>query len=191
MQVPIVHLTKRIKIMFKEYVEKQNIDLLIISKNKVLQVPGRSSANAFYVKSGLLRSYKIDDNGKIHILMFAPEGWIISDIESHILSSPSELFIDALEDSEIYKISEFNPASFAQTDKNNLQLIEKLVKRIAVMQRRLLLLMGSTAKQRYEEFLLTYPQLVNRVPLKMIASYLGITPEALSNIRSKMRKQSD
>lgn len=177
--------------MFEEYFENQNIEPVKISKNEVLHTPGNDPANAFYVKSGLLRSYKIDDNGKIHILMFAPEGWIISDIESHILSSPSELFIDALEDSEIIKISKFNPASFAQVDKNNLQLIEKLVRRIAVLQRRLVLLMSSTAKQRYEEFLSTYPQLLNRVPQKMIASYLGITPEALSNIRGRMRKNSD
>jgi len=57
------------------------------------------------------------------------------------------------------------------------------------LQRRVLLLMSASAMQRYAHFIETYPQLTNRVSLKMIASYLGITPEALSNIRSKMRKQ--
>lgn len=175
--------------MFDDYFKKHENDLLQINKNQVLQVPGSIPAQAFYVKKGLLRSYKIDDSGKIHILMFAPEGWIISDIESHILSSPSNLYIDALEDSEVIKIKKFDLNFFSQVEKSNNQLIEKLVRRIAVLQKRVVLLMSSTAKQRYEHFISTYPQLTNRVPLKMIASYLGITPEALSTIRSKMRDQ--
>lgn len=175
--------------MFEDYFDKQENEVLKINKNQVLQEPGRNPARAFYVKKGLLRSYKIDNNGKSHILMFAPEGWIISDIESHILSTPSELYIDALEDSEVIKIKKFDLTFFSQVEKNNNQLIEKLVRRIAVLQKRVVLLMSSPAKQRYEHFLSTYPQLTNRIPLKMIASYLGITPEALSNIRSKMRNQ--
>jgi len=66
----------------------------------------------------------------------------------------------------------------------------KLFKRVGVLQKRVIMLMSATARQRYEHFLETYPQLVNRIPLKLIASYLGITPEALSNIRSKMRNQN-
>jgi CRP-like cAMP-binding protein len=50
------------------------------------------------------------------------------------------------------------------------------------------MLMSSTAKERYEFFLETYPELPNRVPQRMIASYLGITPEALSKIRGKIAK---
>lgn len=175
--------------MFEEYFEKQNTITLKISKNQILQVPGRIASKAYYVKSGLLRSYLIDDNGKIHIFMFAPEGWIISDIESHTLSVPTELFIDALEDSEIIQINQITVDTFTSDNKSHTQVIEKLFRRIAVLQKRVILLMTATAKHRYEHFLETYPQLVNRVPLKMIASYLGITPEALSNIRSKMRKQ--
>ena len=67
--------------------------------------------------------------------------------------------------------------------------IKRLFKRIAVLQKRVVLFMSATAKQRYEHFLETYPQLVNRVSLKMISSYLGITPEALSNIRRKIHNQ--
>ena len=175
--------------MFEEYFENHKISSLKISKNQILQEPGSVASKAYFVKSGLLRSYLIDSNGKIHIFMFAPEGWIISDIESHTLSVPTELFIDALEDSEIIQINQITADTFTSVNKDNTQVIKKLFRRIAVLQKRVILLMSSTAKQRYEHFLETYPQLVNRVPLKMIASYLGITPEALSNIRGKMRKQ--
>ncbi len=172
----------------KQYFESNESTLKEIKKNHILQMPGVVASKAYYVKNGLLRSYAIDDNAKVHIYMFAPEGWVISDTESHVLSVPSELFIDALEDSEIYEINQLPIEIQRVNGSENLELIQKLFRRIAVLQRRVLLLMSASAKQRYEHFIETYPQLTNRVPLKMIASYLGITPEALSNIRSKMRK---
>jgi hypothetical protein len=64
---------------------------------------------------------------------------------------------------------------------------EKLSKRIAVLQKRVIMLMSATAWERYQDFLDTYPNIVQRVPQKMIASYLGITPEALSSLRAKKK----
>jgi len=171
----------------EQYFESNDSSLKQIKKNHILQMPGTNASKAYYVKSGLLRSYAIDDNGKVHIFMFAPEGWVISDIESHEMSMPSELFIDVLEDSEVIEIDRESIEIQRVRTSENIKVTKKLFRRIAVLQRRVLLLMSATAKQRYEHFIDTYPQLTNRVSLKMIASYLGITPEALSNIRSKMR----
>lgn len=171
------------------------IDLLIedaivkkAKKGDFLQYQGATVIKAYFVKSGLLRSYTIDDNGKEHVFMFAPEGWLISDIHSHTLSEPAELFIDAMEDTEYFEISQdyFNNAKLDRD-----ATINKLLRRVSVLQKRVILLMSANAKQRYEHFIETYPQLINRVPQKMIASYLGITPEALSNIRSKIKKQKN
>ena len=64
--------------------------------------------------------------------------------------------------------------------KKNVNLLSR---RFAVLQRRVILLMSASAKERYELFLETYPKIPNRVPQRMIASYLGITPQALSTIR--------
>ena len=175
--------------MFEEYFKSNQKTVRKLSKSDMLQTPGVIATKAFYVKSGLLRSYTIDDNGKIHIFMFAPEGWIISDIESHTLSKPTEFYIDALEDSEIVEFSNIDPETFKKANERNPEIIDKLFRRIAVLQRRVILLMSAPAKVRYEHFIETYPQLANRVPLKMIASYLGITPEALSNIRNKLKNQ--
>jgi CRP-like cAMP-binding protein len=66
--------------------------------------------------------------------------------------------------------------------------ISRLMKRISVLQRRVIMLMSATALQRYNDFLEMYPNIVQRVPQKMIASYLGITPEALSKIRGQLAK---
>ena len=64
-----------------------------------------------------------------------------------------------------------------------------MARRIAVLQRRVIMLMSASAQKRYERFLETYPDLPTRVPQRMIASYLGITPQALSTIRAKMAQK--
>lgn len=173
---------------FDRYFHQAKWKTRTVKKNELIQEAGRVSSKMYYVKSGLLRSYTIDDNGKVHIYTFVPEGWVVSDLESDLFHKPSDLYIDAIEDTVIVEINELTTSWLTQLDeKDKAEIIHVLYKRVAVLQRRVLLLMSATAMQRYEHFIDTYPQLINRVPLKMIASYLGITPEALSNIRSKMR----
>ena len=157
-------------------------------KGDVLQREGKNYSQTFFVKKGLLRSYTIDDKGKEHIFMFAPEGWMIADIESQEFNQPARLFIDCIEDSEVIAIDK---SFFYKVELSKEQLnrnINLLSRRIAILQRRVIMLMSATAKDRYELFLETYPELPNRVPQRMIASYVGITPEALSKIRGKIAK---
>ena len=71
------------------------------NKGDILQREGENCSSAFFVKKGLLRSYTIDDKGKEHIFMFAPESWVIADIESHQFNQPAKLFIDCVEESEV------------------------------------------------------------------------------------------
>lgn len=104
--------------------------------------------------------------------MFAPEGWIIADNVSP--NEHCDLFIDALEDSIVIQKEKELSAEHE---------IEKLIKRLGVLQKRVIMLMSAPAIKRYEHFISTYPEIVQRVPQKMIASYLGITPQALSTLR--------
>lgn len=110
--------------------------------------------------------------------MFAPENWIITDnCEGDI---PCDLFIDAIEDSTI-----------TVTEKDFTKLTsdrKSLIKRINVLQKRVIMLMSSAAIERYQHFVETYPDIIQRVPQRMIASYLGITPEALSRLRKEILK---
>ena len=151
-----------------------------VKKGEILQKAGELNSKGYYVKSGLLRSYSIDEKGKEHIFMFAPEDWTIADYATK--DEPTKLFIDALEDSVLVQ---------AEKDFSNIKTenVIKLVKRANVLQNRIIMLMSSPAIERYEHFVATYPNIIQRVPQRMIASYLGITPEALSTVKRKRRNK--
>jgi CRP-like cAMP-binding protein len=120
--------------------------------------------------------------------MFAPEGWIIADVEAIEFNEPVQLFIDCLEDSEVII---FDKDCLFKADLSKEKIVENaqlLYRRIGKLQRRVLMLMDSPAIDRYNYFLKTYPALANRVPQRMIASYLGITPQALSKIRGQITR---
>lgn len=156
-----------------------------IPKGYVLQRNGDIGGKAFFVKSGCLRSYAIDEKDKEHIFMFAPEGWIITDVETVVSKGPAQLYIDAIEDSEIEVL---DVAVVSLTNIATPFMLQKLNKRISVLQKRIIMLMSATLQERYLHFLETYPDIVQRVPQKMIASYLGVTPEALSKARGDLSK---
>ncbi|MEL7124225.1 MAG: Crp/Fnr family transcriptional regulator [Bacteroidota bacterium] len=151
---------------------------ITVNKGQILQRKGDLNSKVYQVQSGLLRSYSIDDKGKEHVYMFAPENWIIADSVSP--KTPCDLFIDALEDSVVI-----------QKEKDTLPTsdTEKFINRLEVLQKRIISLMSSSAIERYDHFLETYTDIVQRVSQRMIASYLGVTPEALSNAkRLRIRK---
>ncbi|MEM9921145.1 MAG: Crp/Fnr family transcriptional regulator [Bacteroidota bacterium] len=154
------------------------MEKITIKKGQFLQRKGERSTRVYIVLSGLLRSYSIDNKGKEHIFMFAPEHWTIAD--SNPPDMPSELYIDAIENSTLIAV-EKNEES---------PNIEKILRRINVLQKRIILLMSASAIERYEHFIETYPDIVQRVPQRMIASYLGITPEALSKVKGQRRKKT-
>jgi CRP-like cAMP-binding protein len=188
--ISIIDSFKLINILTTEQIEQVK-DLIItkrVSKGQVLLRKSDVSAKVFFVKKGCLRSYSIDEKGKEHIFMFAPEGWIAGDITQYE-NTPSDLFVDAIEDSEIEIIDRrFFDLIASLTPKSNVVAYEKTIKRIAVLQKRVIMLMSATAWERYQDFLDTYPNIIQRVPQRMIASYLGITPEALSKLRGDMTK---
>lgn len=112
--------------------------------------------------------------------MFAPEGGIMGDAVDG--SIRTELTIDAIEDSELIVREkdlerDGTPSGF-----------RGLTRRVLVLQRRIIMMMSVSAIERYEHFEKTYPELVQRVPQKMIASYLGITPEGLSKVKTNRIK---
>lgn len=146
-----------------------------VEKDEILQYAGDLNSRVYEVETGLLRSYTIDEKGKEHIFMFAPAGWIIAD--SQPPDAPCDLYIDALEDSTVI-------VSEKRSDPNEMET-GKLVRRISVLQKRVIMLMSARAIERYDAFVETYPDIVQRVPQHMIASYIGVTPEALSTVKSE------
>lgn len=164
-----------------------------VKRGTQIQKEGDKVLQIYVVRKGLLRSYTIDEKGKNHTYMFAPEGWIVSDVEAQIYNKRTKFYIDCLEDSEleIINISQNNTFFEVSNDSDKTAQINSLLKRVAVLQRRVIMLLSASAKERYLDFLDTYPNISQRVPQKMIASYLGITPEALSKIKSDVVKSDD
>lgn len=181
---------------FKDSDSSSGIDVLkkatvtkSFKKGKILQRQGEASTKIYFVKKGVLRSYAIDEKGKEHIFMFASEGWIMADGAGY--NSSAELFIDIIEDAEVDILDKklFHETIVSIQDLN--ERVNSLIKRVSVLQKRVIMLMSASAIERYEHFVETYPQIVQRVPQKMIASYLGITPEALSKVKGdRARKKS-
>jgi CRP-like cAMP-binding protein len=165
----------------------KKVEFRNIEKGEVLLRPGEICRHSFFVENGLLRSYTVDDAGKEHIIQFGSENWIVSDRSSAFFNEPSDLFIDAIEDTEVVLISSdfINEASEISSSFRNYNQIA-LQNHIRHQQKRINLLLSASAERRYMNFIKLYPDLTLRVPQWMIASYLGITPESLSRVRKEL-----
>jgi len=143
-------------------------------------------SEAFVVK-GLFKVYHIDQNGFVQVLYFAMEDWWLTDIDSFTNQKPSQLFIEALEDSEVLAISK-RDKDFAYETIPALDKLYRIMtqKTHVALQRRMIDNLSKTADQRYVEFIEKYPQLGQRLSNIEIASYLGISHEFLSKIRKKI-----
>lgn len=142
-----------------------------------------------FVVRGCLRMYKIDDKGGTHILQFAAENNWITDLGSFYSEKPSELTIDALEDTMVLKIGHDDLIALYTDAPKFHRIFRVLIENSYVsLQKRLLLTISSTAEDRYQYFMDTYPHLVNRLSQIQIASFLGITAEFLSRLRNKRSK---
>ena len=144
-----------------------------------------------FIVRGCLRMYKVDDKGNTHILQFAAENWWLSNIGSFHERKPSELNIDALEDTMVLQISHENLLLLYTNAPKFDRIFRVLIENSFVsLQKRLLQNISSTAEERYNSFLDSYSHLTNRLPQTQIASFLGITPEFLSRLRNKQTKKS-
>lgn len=158
-----------------------------ISKGTVLLRQGEVCKFGCKVIKGCLKSYLIDNDGKEHIMQFAPEGWLITEMNSLLYDVPSSINIEAIEDSEVYwlqgkKMDIWDHA----TREELLEQINLLTRNIIAANKRTRMLLSSISEERYLDFIETYPTLAQRLPLKLIAAYIGITPEYLSEIRRKV-----
>lgn len=162
-----------------------------VKRNEILLSEGQVCHYTFFVGKGLLRFYSIDEEGKIHIIQFAPENWFISDRGSVYFQQPSAFFIDAIEDTTVILLDQhfYEEASKISPEFRNYN--EYLLQNhVRSLQNRINLLIGASATKRYLDFIKLYSDLTSRVPQWMIASYLGITPESLSRVRKDLTKET-
>jgi CRP-like cAMP-binding protein len=184
---------------FQQYLKKQmgltgpqveelipRLNIKIFSKNALLLLPGETHSYAYFVEKGLLRSYSIDETGKQHIIQFAPENWIISDRGSLFFNEPSKLIIEAIEETTVIVLDHHYTDYVSGLPGYHKKIEMILQNHIWYLQHRIDSLLGAPAEARYLEFIQRYPNLTQRVPQWMIASYLGITPESLSRVRKEL-----
>lgn len=155
-----------------------------VAKGTILLREGEVCQHVIFVTGGCLRSYVVDKNGKEHILQFAPENWWISDQSSLKKQEPAMFYIDVIQDSEVLITERDFNEKFAEILPAGGDLLQSLfMNSYKAMQKRLINLLSASAEERYLDFIRTYPTIALHAPQKMIASYLGITPESLSRIR--------
>lgn len=141
--------------------------------------------SAFIVK-GALRLYTVDDRDVEHTLQLAIENWWITDWESWVTLTPSIYNIDAWEDSEMLLITRAKGIELVQNFPAFNEMVRKMDENRAIaVQKRLTASISLSAEKRYADFLQQYPDLIQRFPQHIIASYLGIAKETLSRIRKQ------
>lgn len=175
-----------------EYKELEHLVYSFESKKGTILLKENQVCNkAFFVCKGLLRSYTVDEIGKSHIIQFASENWWIADRSSFYFDEPSELFIDVIEDAEIVYINKEFIKNAEKLSKNFASFNSlALQKNIRQMQKRINYLLAATAEKKYLDFIETHREITYRLPLQMIASYLGITPESLSRVRKELARKN-
>ena len=156
----------------------------------ILLNAGEVATCTYFVNSGILRSFNINDNIIEHVLHFACEGWWIGDMYSYISGKPGNLFLEVLEDAEVVIITKENQQQLYQEIPKLERFFRILAENSLVShQERLMDNLSLTAEERFEKFCSKYPTLIQKVPQKHIASYIGVTPEFFSKMKSRLLKK--
>jgi CRP-like cAMP-binding protein len=157
-----------------------------VKRKQYVEQPGVVSKYRTYVVEGALRAYFIGDDGQEYTISLAVDDWWIGDPGSFLFQEPATLYIEAIEDSTLIQWSYESEQLFLEKIPQFPLVMMQRWQRTAVMvQRRVISNLSMTAEERYEEFARKYPTFVQRIPLYIIASYLGMTREFLSRIRNQ------
>ncbi|HHC78272.1 MAG TPA: Crp/Fnr family transcriptional regulator [Flavobacteriia bacterium] len=164
------------KIVYRKYLKNQ----YIVQQGDVCRHEG-------FITSGCTKMFYIDANGQEHIVMFSIEDWWVSDMGSFITQTPADYHIQCIENTELIQFSyETIEGLYLEIPKLE-RFFRKIVERsIVAFQKRIVRNFSLSAKERYLVFKKNYPNIEQRIPQYMIASYLGITKEFLSKIKSQL-----
>ena len=178
----VIDLSEREVEIFKSYTETHQF-----KKKEFLLQEGKVCKSLYFVEKGCLRMYFINKKGVEQITQFALDGWWISDYQSFMNNMPSEYYIQTIEESRILSIDNQN-LNLILVELPQLERYLRLMmqKAVAGAQIRSRLLYEMSKEEFYVHFSTSFPEFMKRVPQYMIASYLGLTPEYLSELRKKI-----
>ncbi|MDX1585352.1 MAG: Crp/Fnr family transcriptional regulator [Balneolaceae bacterium] len=158
-------------------------------KRQFLLQQGDVCRELAFVEKGALCSYSVDSKGNQHVQRFAFEGWWIADLQSFFTNKSSTMNIEVLEQCELLMLDQKNHHSLLE----EIPAYERyhriiLQNAYVALQQRVENALGLTAEEKYARLIEHNPEFMNRVPLNLVASYLGMSPETLSRVRSQMSK---
>ena len=159
----------------------------IIKKGEILIHPGDTVNSQYYILDGCLRAFHTNKQGKEYTIQFGIKDWWMSDFTAFFSGEKAILTVEALEDSTIYEINRKDKKLlYDQIPKIDRFFRKKLERAFAAFQKRILGGISKSAKERYIDFIATYPEIEKYLKNYHIASFLGITTESLSRIRKEM-----
>lgn len=168
--------------LFLSLLETRNI-----KSKQFLFEEGQICKHSTFVINGCLKGFTVDKNGFEHILNFAAPGWWIADMYSLLSQQPGQLNIQASSPSEVLLLSKTNQEKLYREVPKFERFFRILTENsLVAYQQRVLDNLSLSAEERYEHFCQKYPSLVQTLPQKEIASYIGVTPEFFSKMRSRL-----
>jgi CRP-like cAMP-binding protein len=164
------------KVVFRSYL-----------KDQYISQQGDISKSVNFIIAGCTKTFYVDLEGQEHIVMFSIEDWWTSDLGSFITQTPSDFNVQCIERTELIQFTYDNLEALYKEIPKLERLFRKIVERAFVAsQKRIIRNFSLTAKARYQIFKTSNPKIDQRVPQYMIASYLGVTKEFLSKIKSQI-----
>lgn len=159
-------------------------------KGETLLSAGQIVPYQYYVRSGCLRTYYLDESGKEHTIQFAVNDWWISDYTAFFTGGRSMLYIECIQQAAIFQLSkESMEQLYVEVPAIETFFRIKMERFFASFQKRILSDLAMSAKDKYERFIKTYPQIEQTIKNYHLASYLGITTESLSRIRKELSQK--
>ena len=159
-----------------------------VRKNQYLIHEGDEVKYEYLVLSGIYKVFYVDEQGKEFIVQFAQENWWMSDYYAFFKQKNASMFIECMEEGEVlYSTLQAREKLAADLHKMEHFFRMKLTNGYLALQQRIKLLLSSTPQQRYEEFSKLHPDLIQRIPKKYIAEFLGVSRETLSRLYSNSK----
>lgn len=159
-----------------------------VQRKQLIEQPGFISNYRTFVVTGAFRAYFVSPDGQEHTISLAIDNGMIGDPGSFLLQEPATLFVEALETSTIVQWSyESEQILLEKIPQFSVAMMRRATQIALTIQRRVIAQLSLSAEERYDEFVQNHPLLLHRIPLYIVASYLGMTREFLSKIRKQKR----
>lgn len=161
-----------------------------LKKGQFLVHAGAVSKNQTFIVSGSLITYFIDLNGHEHVIQFGIEGWWIGDFQSYVFQQPATCSVEALEDAQVLE-AHYDEVQQLYESIPAFERYHRIITQngYAAFQQRMLQNLSMSAEDRYLAFQKKYSKIELRFPQKVIASYLGMSPEFYSKLKKKLASE--